>query len=93
MVKPRGKHTAGQKLDLPLHIRHADSPFMGVSSAPLVSWREREFKPLPFCESGMVFAESTMPMLVVSPSLRLYCPLCNFCSINLASLTGALSNF
>lgn len=88
MVKPRGKHTAGQKLDLPLHIRHADSPFMGVSSAPFVSWRERAFEPLPFCESAMVFADS-----VGRQSILRNCPLCNFCSINLASLVGALGDF
>lgn len=69
MVKSRGKHTAGQKLDLPLHIHHAENFFMGVSSAPLVSWRERALEPLPFCESAMAFADSAMPMLVISPSL------------------------
>lgn len=46
-----------------------DSPFMGVSPAPLSHGDNLALEPLPFWESVMVFAESAMPVLVISPSL------------------------
>lgn len=34
-VKPRGKHTAGKKLDFPLHIHHAGQTLHGGLFCPL----------------------------------------------------------